>query len=235
MNPRFAHLLIRLYPRPWRQRYGAEFEEVLLNGQGGLSTLANVAWSALLEHAFPTQGIAMNQNPDPARFQSWCNRTPWAVFGLGPLVLLTAAYLVALFILWSGWQIFLPGADTPFVPVGGPIYGLPNIYFQAGKFYYFGAPVLVGWTIGFIALRHRVKAIWPMIAFVLVTLMGTTNQVRASRTTVPGGFTHICIHFALPHSAQALCGSSLYGLTVLSLTALPYLLWRLRTNRSIST
>jgi hypothetical protein len=26
MNPRLAHLLMRLYPRHWRERYGAEFE-----------------------------------------------------------------------------------------------------------------------------------------------------------------------------------------------------------------
>jgi hypothetical protein len=26
MNPRLAHMLVRLYPQPWRERYGAEFE-----------------------------------------------------------------------------------------------------------------------------------------------------------------------------------------------------------------
>src|SRR5487761_1581484 len=49
------------------------------------------------------------------QFQSWCARAPWAAFGLGPLFLLAGAWFVALFILWSGWKIFLPGADTPFV------------------------------------------------------------------------------------------------------------------------
>ena len=48
------------------------------------------------------------------QFQSWCVRAPWAMFGLGPLFLLAAAWFIALFILWSGWNIFLPGADTPF-------------------------------------------------------------------------------------------------------------------------
>ena len=33
------------------------------------------------------------------RFQSWCVRAPWAVFGLAPLFLLAAAYLVACLIL----------------------------------------------------------------------------------------------------------------------------------------
>src|SRR5271168_4714586 len=48
------------------------------------------------------------------QFQSWCVRAPWAMFGLGPVFLLGLVWCAALFLLWSGWQIFLPGADTPF-------------------------------------------------------------------------------------------------------------------------
>src|SRR5437870_4077450 len=85
------------------------------------------------------------------QFQSWCVRAPWAMFGLAPLCLLAGAYFVACVYLWFGWKIFLPGADTPFGSPTGPMYGVANIYFQAGKLYYFGAPVLVGWGIGLIA------------------------------------------------------------------------------------
>ncbi len=35
MNPALARLLTRLYPRRWRDRYGAEFESFLQTGQGG--------------------------------------------------------------------------------------------------------------------------------------------------------------------------------------------------------
>src|SRR5207248_3004071 len=86
--------------------------------------------------------------------QSWCVRAPWAMFGLAPLCLLAGAYFVACVYLWFGWKIFLPGADTPFVSPTGPIYGIANMYFQAGKFYYFSVPVLVGWAIGLIAAAH---------------------------------------------------------------------------------
>ncbi|WP_348268344.1 permease prefix domain 1-containing protein [Edaphobacter paludis] len=48
------------------------------------------------------------------QFQSWSARAPWATFSVAPLLLLAGAYFVALFILWSGWKMFLPGADTPF-------------------------------------------------------------------------------------------------------------------------
>jgi hypothetical protein len=61
MNTMSARLLTRLYPRAWRQRYGSEFEALLLDGQGGLQAGANVVWSAIREHISPTQGGRMNQ------------------------------------------------------------------------------------------------------------------------------------------------------------------------------
>lgn len=67
MNPRLAHLLTHLYPRAWRERYGAEFEELLQTEGGGLRTSANVIWSALYEHIVPTQGGNMDPNPNSFR------------------------------------------------------------------------------------------------------------------------------------------------------------------------
>jgi hypothetical protein len=64
MNRALARLLICLYPRDWRQRYGAEFEALLQTGRGGLRTSANVVWSALCERIFPTRGGNMNQHPN---------------------------------------------------------------------------------------------------------------------------------------------------------------------------
>jgi len=61
MNPRFARLLTRLYPRGWKLRYGAEFEALLEMGGGDFRTSANVIWSALLEHIFSLRGLNMNR------------------------------------------------------------------------------------------------------------------------------------------------------------------------------
>jgi hypothetical protein len=61
MNRVVACLLTRLYPRPWRERYGAEFEALLETGGGGLRAAANVICSALGERIFPTLGGIMNQ------------------------------------------------------------------------------------------------------------------------------------------------------------------------------
>ena len=61
MNPELARLLTRLYPHAWRQRYGMEFEALLLDGRSSLLTSADVVWSAVCERIFPTQGGKMNQ------------------------------------------------------------------------------------------------------------------------------------------------------------------------------
>lgn len=61
MNARLAHLLVRLYPRPWRERYGTEFQALLEDGPGGLRTLVNAIWSALGEHTLPARGREMDR------------------------------------------------------------------------------------------------------------------------------------------------------------------------------
>jgi hypothetical protein len=170
------------------------------------------------------------------QFQSWCARAPWAMFSLGPLMVLAGAYFVACLYLWCGWKIFLPGVDTPFGGgARGPIYAFANIYFQAGKFYYFAAPILVGWGIALVAARLRFKAVWPTVGLVLIALMGAGAQIHASRTAVPGGIGHISMDFfAVGSSAQGIFLRMLHALVILSLTALPWFIWRLQNARSVS-
>ena len=226
MNPRVAHLLVRLYPRAWRERYGAEFEALLQSRRSGLRTSANVVGSALHEHVFPTPGLKTEQS----QFQSWCARAPWAMFVLAPLLLLAAAYFAACLILWSGWKIFLPGDDTPFVRIDG----LAIFYFQVGRLLYFSAPILIGWAIGLIAGRQRWNAAWPTVGWVLIALMGGTAQVHASRTAGSGGVEHIRMDFTLGTSVHGISDGLFHALVLLSLTALPYLIWRLQKAHSLS-
>jgi hypothetical protein len=225
MNPRLAHLLVRLYPRAWRERYGTEFAALLETEGGGVRTAANVTWSALSERIFPTPGNSL----EPSRFQSWCIRAPWAMFGLGPVFLLAAAYSVACFILWSGWKIFLTGADTPFGGhATGPVYGFENLYFQVGRSIYFSAPILIGWAIGIIAARQKLTAVWPAVGWILIALIGGTAQIHASRSAVTRGLGHIRMDFALGASGHGLPDGLFHAFVILSLTMLPYLIWRLQ-------
>jgi hypothetical protein len=231
MNPKLVRLLVRLYPRAWRERYGTEFTALLETAHDGtrtsaltlVRTAANVIWSALGERIFPTVGGNMEQS----RFQSWCARAPWAMFGLAPFVLLMAAYAVACLILWSGWKMFLPGADTPFVPIDG----FAIVYFQIGRLLYFGAPIFIGWAIAVVAGRQRLKAVWPAVGWVLIALIGGMVQVHTSRPAGPGGARHVSIGFNLGASGQAIPDGLLHALVILSLTVLPYLVWRLLNAR----
>jgi hypothetical protein len=157
------------------------------------------------------------------------------VFGLAPLFFLAVAYFLACLYLWAGWRIFLPGADTPFGRPVGPVDSFANIYFQAGKFYYHSAPILVGWVIGLLATRQRSNALWPSVALLLITWMGATSQIQASRTAVPRGLGHISMNFfILGSSSQAIADGLLHALVIFALTMLPYLIWRLQKAHSIS-
>jgi hypothetical protein len=168
------------------------------------------------------------------QFQSWCVRAPWAMFGLAPLFFLAGAYFVACSILWSGWKIFLPGTNTPFVRLDAPLYGSYPVwfaifYFGVGRLLYFCAPVLVGWGIGLVAARQRLKAVWPTVGLVLIAWMGATAQIHASRTAVPGGLGHISMNFfTLGPSGQGILDGLLHALVIFTLTVLPYLIWRLQ-------
>jgi hypothetical protein len=165
-------------------------------------------------------------------FQSWSVRAPWLTIGLSPLLLLAAAYFVACLILWSGWKIFLPAAETPFAaPIAGPIYGLQNVYFQTGRLLYFGAPIFIGWGIGLIAARQRLKAVWPMIGLVQTAMLASTARVHATRP-VPGTGGHVSMTFDL-YSVDGTYRCLVHALVLFSLAVLPYAIWKLRKAFSI--
>lgn len=96
MNPLLARLLTRLYPTAWRERYGAEFEALLIDGPPGLRATANVFCAAIFERITPTVGGYMDQ---PARSFSAIVRQPSAFLPL-------AMSLIALALVLSHIAIF---------------------------------------------------------------------------------------------------------------------------------
>ena len=162
------------------------------------------------------------------QFQSWCVRAPWAMFGVAPLLFLAAAWFVALFILWSGWNIFLPDAATPFGVGHYRMFDLANLYFQLGRSIYLGAPILVGWGVVFLAARQRFKTIWAAVGLILVACLGGTGQVHVHPPATPSGLRHVSMGLTLAPGVQG----SFFGLThilvLLAITGLPYLVWRLQ-------
>lgn len=61
MNRIAARMLTQMYPRPWRDRYGSEFEAHLEDGASGIRGAVNVIWSAFCERIYPTIGGNMEQ------------------------------------------------------------------------------------------------------------------------------------------------------------------------------
>ena len=157
------------------------------------------------------------------QFQAWSARAPWAIFGLAPLVLLAGAYLGAGLILWSGWKMFLPGANTPFVPIHGPAV----VYFGLGKLAYFGAPLVIGWTVGMIAARQRSNAVWPMVGLMPVALIAGAVQFHAVRSPPAGAAYRVWMDVPLAGMAGAL----LHSVEIFLITATPYVIWRLARAR----
>lgn len=154
--------------------------------------------------------------------RSWSARAPWAAFSIGPVLSLSAAYFVACFILWSGWRIFMPAASTPFGNTTGPIYGIENIYFQIGRMIYFGAPIVIAWAVAFVAIRQRLKPLWPILSSLILAFIGSTAQVHAVRPSLelPG---HVSMSLAMvPDYALGVRILALF-----TLGFLPYLIFRL--------
>jgi hypothetical protein len=158
--------------------------------------------------------------------QAWSVRAPWAVFGVGSLALLGVAYFAACIYLWALWQIFLPGAETPFGRGNGDVYGALNVLAQMGKYFYLLAPVLAGWAMVWMAARQRVGMIWPAMGAALIALMGSAAEIQASRSAVPHGLGHVRMNFTLGNSVGEFMGRMPYVATVLALTVAPYFLWR---------
>lgn len=63
MSPRLARLLLGLYPRRWRARYGDEFMALLESTAAGPLAVVDVVGSALREQILPVQGGNMETTP----------------------------------------------------------------------------------------------------------------------------------------------------------------------------
>lgn len=187
----------------------------------GLSPEA--AHAAALTRLGDTKTLAATMISQP-RLRSLSARIPWAVFGLVPLLSLAVLWTVSLFLLWFGWQHFLPGAVSPFDHRPGPhnLFETSNIYFQLDRALFFGAPVLIGWTAALIAARQRRNPAWPATGLFLIATLSSTSNVYAVHHNVTGS-----IHLSCSAGSFTVLVRILIALCILML---PYLAERLRNH-----
>ena len=167
------------------------------------------------------------------QFQSWTSRAPWLAFSAGSLAALAAAYLIACALLLCGWKLFLPSAETPFGHGLSGMHALAKLYFVADKSWYYGAPIVIGLGVAIIAIRQRLKSIWPVIGLGLIAYMAATARINANRVALHDKFTVSMSFFSLPSSRAAASGELLYAVAIFSLSILPYLVWRFGSADSL--
>jgi hypothetical protein len=158
-------------------------------------------------------------------------RAPLATFGAMPVLGLVAAYTLALLILWSGWRMFKPGLDSPFVPVHGE--GLA--YFGVGRLLFFGGPIAIGIIFSLVAARQRLRWVWPSLTALLISFVSASTRVHAYRAA---GTEHVGLSLGsaplmpsgpfLP-DPLAWCFSSepTWVLLLFTLAVLPYAVYRI--------
>jgi hypothetical protein len=169
------------------------------------------------------------------QFRSWASRAPWLTFGAGSLAALGSAYLIACSLLWCGWKLFLPAAETPFGHGLSAMHVFAKLYFVADKSWYYGAPIAIGLGFAIVAIRQRLRSAWPVIGLVLEAIMAASARIHADRLAVPNGLGHISMSFfSLPNSSGAAFGELLYAAAIFSLSILPYLAWRFRNAHTPS-
>jgi hypothetical protein len=213
------------------RRYLTELHDHLtdLRAEENLTSLPTAESQAQTEAAalarlgsIDTLADAMTRQP---HLRSFSARAPWAAFALAPLAALAAAWAVALFILWLGWNVFLPYSLTPFVR----IQGVEILVFGSGRLIYFAAPILTGWAIALTAARQRLNPLWPALGILLVSLLGGASQVHVRRSLI-SPLRHVSMGFMLLQGSLADSVHSFqfaHFVVNLLLTGLPYLLWTL--------
>jgi hypothetical protein len=77
--------------------------------------------------------------------------------------------------------------------------------------------------VGLIAARQRLRITWPAIGAVLLALIGCGVRVNASHPASGSAAGHVSLSFGL---GPDIGGTLVYALAILSLAALPYLVWR---------
>jgi len=100
------------------------------------------------------------------RFHSWTARTPWAVFLIAPIIGYGVIVALLAFALASATS---PGMAPDWFGTAGR---------ATGHFAAFVVPLFLAWTLAFMALRQRSRAMWPLFGMGLTIVAATITELQ---------------------------------------------------------
>ncbi|WP_049974418.1 hypothetical protein [Azospirillum sp. B4] len=150
-------------------------------------------------------------------FLSWSARAPWAVYGLGAVLGLLAAYAVAVAILAAIIETHRPvwGAH-PELPLWFDT-AFDGVRYATGVL----APPALGGLFAVMATRQRMTALWPTIALLVIGIAGACGTWSFNRGDGHGSPMELGVNFGI-----STVDTSVRHIVInLLLTLAPYIAW----------
>jgi len=124
------------------------------------------------------------------RFRSWTSRAPWAVFLLAPFLAVLCGLIVTvvLMVALSRTVIVDPTHGYNLVP---DWYG-SFIALIAG-FNECVLPQLLGWAMTTVAVRQRMRPVWPILGFLMVAVLCGSQSYQIDWLHAPNQFLNVGI------------------------------------------
>ena len=174
--------LLRLYPRPWRSRYGAELAEILAARPASLMDRLDLVRGAFDAHLHPE---LVDPDAEPRDFRDPAAGSVLAglLIGLGSVLWLLGVASVAVL------QPGLSGRDASmfglFVPIAGVLYaaGIARLVWSGGIPGRIGSAIIAGFALTILPMT------WPLAVFGFYGLMfslAVTGIGRAYAGRWPG-------------------------------------------------
>jgi hypothetical protein len=156
-------------------------------------------------------------------FRSWSHRVPWAVYFLGPIAALAGVNFLSLFLLVFIIEFY--GSGSAHHPMLVPGWFSP-VYTTITNFNLFLLPFLFGWVISFLAVRQRMKTLWPIVGLVVVAVFCGLQTYHIRWSPVPNELNSVGVAWAFLPGDPITVATSLRVLLNLALTVTLFTLWK---------
>jgi len=151
---------------------------------------------------------------DRPELKAWAARAPWAVFLLGPPLLLAAIDLLSILLVIGIVKAFGPQP-------GGVAPGwLVSLAAAVNFIHVYAVPLLLGLVVAVVAIRQHMRPLWPLIGLVAIGVIASLNYLHVAVPLAPGQHGEISL------GASAGRWTAFRVAINLALTLPLYLAWR---------